>query len=91
MDLEPVLNGNVVDTAGAGDWTATHQMSLNGKFDGITRADLLALALANSIKDASAVIDEVREVAARWPEMARGCGVPEEMVKKIKANMLLDI
>ena len=64
---------------------------MNGKFDGITRADLLALASANSIKDASAMIDQVCDAAARWPEIARGCGVPEEMVGKIMANMLFDI
>lgn len=74
-----------------GGWTARHQMSVNGKFDGITRADLLALASANSIKDASAMIDQVCDAAARWPEIARGCGVPEEMVGKIMANMLFDI
>lgn len=74
-----------------GGWTARHQMSVNGKFDGITRADLLALASANSIKDASAMIDQVCDAATRWPEIARGCGVPEEMVGKIMANMLFDI
>ena len=74
-----------------GGWTATHQMSVNGKFDGITRADLLALASANSIKEASTVIDQMCEMASRWPEIARGCGVPVEMIKKIEANMLLDI
>ena len=36
-----------------GAWTATHQMSINGKFDNITRADLLSLANANNIKNAS--------------------------------------
>ena len=66
-------------------------MSVNGKFDDITRADLLAFASANGIKDASEVIDQVCEAATHWPEMARNVGVPEEMVKKIEANMSLDI
>ena len=66
-------------------------MSVNGKFDGITRADLLLLASANSIKDASTVIDQVCETASRWPEMAQGCGVPKEMIRTIEANMLLNI
>ena len=66
-------------------------MSVNGKFDGITRVDLLALASANSIKDAAEMIDQVCEAAARWPEMARGCGVPEEMINGIVKNMHLDI
>ena len=71
-----------------GGWTAQHQMSVNGKFDGITRADLLAFASANGIKDASEVIDQVSETASQWPEIAREVGVPEEMVKKIVGNIV---
>lgn len=72
-----------------GGWTATHQMSVNGKFDGITRADLIALASANSIKDATEVIDEVCEAASRWPELAREVGVPVKMIKAIVGNIQL--
>lgn len=71
-----------------GGWTAMHQMSINGKFDEITRADLLAFANANSIKDAKEVIDQVYDAAARWPEMARHCGVPEAMVTTVTKNAL---
>ena len=71
-----------------GSWTSQHQMSVNGKFDGITRADLLAFASANSIKDASEVIDQVCEAAIHWPDMVRNVGVPEEMVKGIVGNMV---
>ena len=45
----------------------------------------------NGNKDASEVIDQVSEAAIRWPEMARNIGVPEAMVKKIEANISLDI
>lgn len=72
-----------------GGWTATHQMSVNGKFDGITRADLIALSSANSIKDATEVIDEVCEAASRWPELAREVGVPVKMIKAIVGNIQL--
>lgn len=72
-----------------GGWTAMHQMSVNGKFDALTRADLLAFADANGIKDASLMIDNVCDVAARWPEIARVIGVPEDLVKEIYGNMLL--
>lgn len=34
-----------------GGWTATHQMSINGKFDGITRKDLLECGAKNNIKN----------------------------------------
>lgn len=72
-----------------GGWTATHQMSVNGKFDAITRADLLALASANNIKDAAAVIEEVCDVASHWPELAREAGVPEHIIAAIVPNMML--
>ena len=71
-----------------GGWTAMHQMSVNGKFDGITRADMLAFGRANGIKDAAEVIDYVCEVATRWPEEAREVDVPEEIIKRIERNMV---
>ena len=37
----------------SGSWTRTHQMSINGKYDDLTRKVLLACAAANNIKNAS--------------------------------------
>ena len=74
-----------------GEWTAHHQMSVGGKFDGITRADLLAFASANGVKDAQELIDQVCDSAARWPVMAQEIGVPDEIIKGIVGNMLLGI
>ena len=71
-----------------GGWTSQHQMSVNGKFDGITRADLLAFASANGIKDATEVINQVSEAASRWPEIAREVGVPKEMILLITSNQV---
>lgn len=70
-----------------GSWTAMHQMSVNGKFDGITRQDLMACAMRNNIKNASEIIDQVCSEAARWPEMALNCGIPQTMVDMIYRNM----
>ena len=74
-----------------GGWTATHQMSVNGKFDGITRDDLLVFAGNNNIKNASSVIDEICERASHWPETAKDCGVPQQVANGIVSNMLLDL
>lgn len=71
-----------------GGWTSMHQMSVNGKFDGITRADLLSFAAANSIKDAAVVVDEVCDAVAAWPQLAKECGVPEGMIEGIVENMV---
>ena len=74
-----------------GGWTAQHQMSVAGKFDNITKTDLLDFAKANNIKDAAEVIEEVIDHVAEWPKLATECGVPSEMVNKILANMLISI
>ncbi len=71
-----------------GGWTATHQMSVGGKFDNITREDLLSLARSNDIKDAPGIIEQVSEAASRWPEMARECGVPDELTGRIIKDFL---
>lgn len=71
-----------------GGWTSTHQMSINGKFDDITRKDLLAFATLNNIKEAMFIIDEVCEKVSRWSEMAKDCDVPPAMVKTINSNFI---
>ena len=64
-----------------------HQMSIAGKFDDITKEDLLSFAKANNIKDANDVISEVLDGVASWPAIAKECGVPSEMIEKILPNM----
>lgn len=72
-----------------GGWTAMHQMSIEGKFDDITKEDLLAFAKMNNVKDASEVIEQVSEEITRWPELARDCGVPSAMIDKILPNFCI--
>lgn len=72
-----------------GGWTATHQMSINGKFDGINRDDLVVFARQNNIKDATFIIEEVCDAASRWPEIAKGCGVPSAIIENIVPNMIM--
>lgn len=74
-----------------GGWTATHQMSINGKFDDITRQDLLAFASQNNIKEATSIIDEICEAASHWTKFAEECGVPQEMQNRIVPNLLLSL
>lgn len=74
-----------------GAWTSAHQMSVNGKFDDITRADLLELAARNNIRNASQIIDEVCDACALWPKIAKDCDVPQSMIDGILPDMLLSI
>ncbi|MBD5199326.1 MAG: type II toxin-antitoxin system HipA family toxin [Bacteroidales bacterium] len=74
-----------------GGWTSQHQMSINGKFDDITRQDLLEFALRNNIKNAAEITDGVIEIASRWPIIARECDVPQKMIDAIFPEMKLSI
>lgn len=74
-----------------GVWTSKHQMSVNGKWDDITRADLLALAKNVNIKQADAIIDEVKEGVSKWRTFATQYSIPSEMVKGIGSTLLLGI
>lgn len=62
-----------------GLWTATHQMTMNGKRDGFTRADFEACARSAQMKRgrAAAILDEVRAAVKTWPECAEAAGVDE--------------
>lgn len=53
-----------------GGWTATHQMSINNKWDNITRDDLLRVAHEMNIKRAKHIIDQVVEAVSQWPRLA---------------------
>lgn len=74
-----------------GGWTAQHQMSVNGKFDDITRQDLLEFAKRNNIKEPDEIIDRITEVSSRWPLLAMECEVPQPMIDAIMPNLKLSI
>ena len=71
-----------------GAWTATHQMSINGKFDKITKNDLLECATKNNIKNGLQIIEEVCDTASQWSKIAKECGVPQVIIDDIEAHML---
>lgn len=76
-----------------GDWTARHQMSLNGKRDDFAFADLQAVADVAALRSgrARAIAGEVREAVAAWPRFAAEAAVPEEMADAIAATHRLDL
>jgi serine/threonine-protein kinase HipA len=64
----------------SGSWTATHQMTLNGKRDGFTLADFKACAKAALLKQgrAATIIAEVQAAVQRWPEFAAEARLADE-------------
>lgn len=61
-------------------WLKAHQMSVNGKRNGIDKHDLLDVATRMNIKKASKVIAEVRSALQNWPNHAK---VPENWIRQI--------
>lgn len=68
-----------------GQWTALHQMSLNGKRDGFTREDLRACGRTAGLKrgQAEALLEELQAVARRWPDYAEQAGIPADTSERI--------
>ncbi len=73
-----------------GGWTATHQMSVNGHFDNITRQDLISFAQQNNIREASLIIDEICDAVSQWPEIANKCEVPSQIIEHVSSNINMD-
>jgi serine/threonine-protein kinase HipA len=60
-----------------GEWTSQHLMSVNGKFDDISRDDLLTVAERFSVPHAKSAIQEVQDAVARWHEFSQAAGVSQ--------------
>jgi serine/threonine-protein kinase HipA len=77
----------------AGDWTATHQMTVNGKRDQFARADLLAAGRSAQLKRGrtEAIVEEVIAAVRDWPRHAAEAGVPEDRYREIQASHRLDL
>ena len=74
-----------------GEWTSHHQMSINNKWDNITRADLMAVAESMHIKRSSNIIDEICHAVSMWPTIAKEYDIPSSMVTVIDNTLLYNI
>ncbi len=77
----------------SGSWTATHQMTLNGKRDGFTMTDLVAGAKSALMKRGRAptILDEVVGAVKRWPEFAEEGKLPDRWRDRIQKNHRLSL
>ena len=76
----------------SGAWTASHQMSINGKRDDFSLEDFQACARTASMKRgrAEAILDEVLAVARGWPDYAEAARIPESTMQRVHQSMRLD-
>lgn len=58
-----------------GEWTYQHLMGVNGKFDGIARADLLIVAERFGVRRPKVLLAQVRDAVAGWAGFADEAGL----------------
>ncbi len=73
----------------SGAWTASHQMTMNGKRDHFTLADFKACAKTASMKRgrAAKIVAEVQATVAQWPTFAEKADVPDGVCAKIQRTL----
>lgn len=69
-----------------GEWTYQHLMSVNGKFQGITRADLEAVGDRFLVPGYRRIINTVGEAIKRWPEFAEAGGLPPSEMQRVRED-----
>lgn len=68
-------------------WTSKHLMSVNGKFDTITRDDLHAVGNSFDIRGYRRIIREVETAVANWHEFAAKARLPEARTLEVKRRL----
>ncbi len=77
----------------SGDWTGSHQMSVNGRRDGFTVADLRACASSAGMKAgrAESILLDVTAAVEKWPEVSAQVGVSDESIAMVRAAHRLSL
>ncbi len=73
----------------AGRWTHQHQMTINGKRDHFTRADLRTVGTSLGIARPDHILEEVVDAVATWPDVAREAGVDPARTDEIAQTLRL--
>lgn len=76
-----------------GLWTASHQMTLNGKRDGFSTEDFKASAQSAMLKRgrAESIVDEVKQVVKNWADYAERAKVSMIWRDQIEKNLRLEL
>ena len=74
-----------------GEWTNQHLMSVNGKFNGIMREDLLTVADRFGIGTAGQVIKQVGYAVKAWPDFASLADVSPRERDRISGHHLVEV
>lgn len=70
-----------------GAWTQRHQMSINGKTEGISASDLYAVAERHDVPGYREITRRVLDATAQWPDFARQAGVDPTTTRRITEDL----
>ena len=68
-------------------WVSQHSLSINGKHKGISKNDLMSVAVANNIKKGERIVDEIKEVVCDWEQFAEGVHVSSKLNRSISKTL----
>ncbi|MDR2109439.1 MAG: type II toxin-antitoxin system HipA family toxin, partial [Coriobacteriales bacterium] len=68
-------------------WVSRHLMSVNGRFASITAADLLQVARRFNVSDPIGIIQNIRAVAAHWPDYAKAAGASAATTRRVRGDI----
>ncbi|MEO1011021.1 MAG: type II toxin-antitoxin system HipA family toxin [Bacteroidota bacterium] len=72
----------------SGIWTHSHQMTIQGKRDNITREDLWAVAKNIRYKQGQEDIGHIRDTITNWAYYADQAGIPKKQAKALESAFL---
>jgi serine/threonine-protein kinase HipA len=73
----------------ASDWVSQHALSINGKRNNITKADLLEVARQMNVKKANTIIEKIADVVSNWNTYADETGVEKKLKQAINKTLLI--
>lgn len=71
------------------DWVSKHALTVNGKRENITIADLLTVAKSMNIKKPTQIIKEINGVIQQWMVYAEKYGVENALKKRLPQTLLI--
>ena len=71
------------------EWVSQHALSINGKRNTITKADLLQVAKQMNIKKAEAIIKQISAVVSNWNSYADEVKVEKKLKQAIQKTLII--
>jgi serine/threonine-protein kinase HipA len=70
-----------------GKWTYQHLMSVNGKFQDITRADLMEVADRFGVRRSKDALADIRAALNNWSDFAKDAGISLSLSDKVAHDL----